>query len=60
MPSAFRREPPLLGPLAVTRRTYDPGGHDYAGAWSAERGRCHRFVYGDEDGHPTECPAPPA
>ena len=33
--------------------------HDYAGAWSAERGRCHRFVYGDDDGHPTECPAPP-
>jgi hypothetical protein len=32
---------------------------DYAGAWSAERGHCHRFVYNDEDGHPTECPEPP-
>jgi hypothetical protein len=32
---------------------------DYAGAWSAERGRCHRFVYGTEDGHPEHCPRPP-
>jgi len=31
---------------------------DYAGAWSAEHGRCHRFVYGSEDGHPTHCPDP--
>jgi hypothetical protein len=32
---------------------------DYAGAWTAERGRCHRFVY-DPDGKPAGCPAPPA
>jgi hypothetical protein len=31
---------------------------DYAGAWADERGRCHRFVYGSEDGHPTHCPEP--
>jgi hypothetical protein len=31
---------------------------DYAGAWHAERGRCHRFVY-DEHGKPTSCPDPP-
>ena len=31
---------------------------DYAGAWSAERGRCHRFVY-DVDDKPTGCPEPP-
>jgi YD repeat-containing protein len=35
----------------------DPGapGEDYAGAWSAERGRCHRYVY-DEHSNPTEWP----
>jgi hypothetical protein len=32
---------------------------DYAGAWATERGRCHRFVYTEEDGRPTDCPAPP-
>jgi hypothetical protein len=31
---------------------------DYAGAWSAERGRCYRFVYGTEDGRPANCPEP--
>jgi hypothetical protein len=31
---------------------------DYAGAWSAERGRCHRFVY-DPNGKPDNCPEPP-
>ena len=31
---------------------------DYAGAWSAERGRCHHLVY-DHEGKPTGCPAPP-
>ena len=31
---------------------------DYAGAWSAERDGCHRFVY-DDNGKPTECPEPP-
>jgi hypothetical protein len=30
---------------------------DYAGAWSAERGRCHRFVY-DPEGKPDYCPEP--
>jgi hypothetical protein len=30
---------------------------DYAGAWSAERGRCHRCVY-DADGKPDYCPEP--
>ena len=30
---------------------------DYAGAWTAERGRCHRLGY-DPDGKPTGCPAP--
>jgi hypothetical protein len=30
-------------------------GKDYAGAVSAERGRCFRFVY-DEHGKPTHCP----
>ena len=32
---------------------------DYAGAWSAVRGRCHRMVYGDGDGHPEDCPGVP-
>ena len=32
---------------------------DYAGAWTAQRGRCHRFVYTEDDGHPTNCPEPP-
>lgn len=31
---------------------------DYAGAWTAERGRCHRFVYVDGDGRPANCPEP--
>jgi hypothetical protein len=31
---------------------------DYAEAWSAERGRCHRLVY-DSDGKPDNCPEPP-
>jgi len=30
-------------------------GQDYAGAWHAERGICHRFVY-DEHGKPSVCP----
>jgi hypothetical protein len=32
---------------------------DYAGAWMAVRGRCHRLVYGDGDGHPEGCPGVP-
>jgi hypothetical protein len=28
---------------------------DYAGAWTAERGRCPRLVHGSEDGRPTYC-----
>lgn len=32
-------------------------GQDYAGAVSAERGRCFRFVY-DEHGKPERCPEP--
>jgi hypothetical protein len=35
------------------------GMKDCAGAWTAERGRCHRFVYGYDDGHPNHCPEPP-
>ena len=31
---------------------------DYAGAWTAERGRCHRFVCVDDDGRPANCPEP--
>lgn len=31
---------------------------DYAGAWTAERGRCHRFVYTEDDGRPANCPEP--
>ena len=31
---------------------------DYAGAWSAERGRCFRLIYGTEDGQPEHCPEP--
>ena len=31
---------------------------DYAGAWTAERGRCHRFVYVEDDGRPANCPEP--
>ena len=27
-------------------------------AEAAERGRCHRLVYGTEDGHPEHCPEP--
>jgi hypothetical protein len=30
---------------------------DYAGAWSAERGRCHRFVY-DPGSKRDNCPQP--
>ena len=33
--------------------------NDYAGAWSADRGRCHRFVYTVDDGRPATCPEPP-
>ena len=29
------------------------GGTDYAGAWQAKRGVCHRFIY-DEFGKPAE------
>ncbi len=32
---------------------------DYAGAWSAERARCHRMVYDDHDGRPQSCPEAP-
>jgi hypothetical protein len=32
---------------------------DYAGAWTAERGRCFRLLYGTDDGHPERCPEPP-
>jgi hypothetical protein len=32
--------------------------NDYAGAWTAERGGCHRLLY-DPDGKPTGCPAIP-
>ena len=32
---------------------------DYAGAWQAERRRCHRLVYGTSDGHPVNCQEPP-
>ena len=32
---------------------------DYAGARSAERGRCHRFVYLEGDDRPTNYPKPP-
>ncbi|MGC8628367.1 MAG: hypothetical protein ACP5VR_12620 [Acidimicrobiales bacterium] len=31
---------------------------DYAGAWSAEHGRCHRIVY-SESGQPGNCPGTP-
>jgi len=30
---------------------------DYAGAWTAERGGCHCFVY-DSQGKPDSCPEP--
>jgi hypothetical protein len=30
---------------------------DYAGACSAQRGRCFRFVY-DDQGKPANCPEP--
>ena len=40
--------PPTLAPM-----------QDYAGAWSADRGRCHRFVYtSNDDGRPMNCPEP--
>jgi hypothetical protein len=32
---------------------------DYAGAWGGELGRCFRYVYGEGDGHPENCPEPP-
>jgi hypothetical protein len=32
---------------------------DYAGAWTTERGRCHRLVYTEADGRPANCPGPP-
>ena len=32
---------------------------DYAGAWAAERGRWHRFVYTEDDGRPINCPGQP-
>jgi len=31
---------------------------DYGGAWTAERGGCHRFVYTEDDGRPANCPEP--
>jgi len=31
---------------------------DYATAWTAEGGRCHRLIYGSEDGHPEHVPEP--
>jgi hypothetical protein len=31
---------------------------DYAEAWTAERGNCHRFVYTEEDGRPATCAEP--
>lgn len=37
--------------LRLPRRTGWTATTDYAGAWSAERGRCFRFMYGTEDGH---------
>jgi hypothetical protein len=36
-----------------------PTVNDYAGAWTAERGRCHRFIYREDDGRPADCPGPP-
>ena len=55
------REP---GPVAtpgfpVTGLRYRRPVHDYAGAWSVERDRCHRFVDGTQDGHPEHCPGQP-
>ena len=54
---------PPHGDLAGTRCRSSAVGtigavQDYAGAWTAERGRCHRFVYVDGDGRPANCPEP--
>jgi hypothetical protein len=53
----------ILYPQLPSRRASRSGAvgtigvvEDYAGAWSAERGRCFRLVYGSEDGHPEHCP----
>jgi len=32
---------------------------DYAGAWTAQRGRCHRFVYTEDDRSSNQLPGAP-
>jgi hypothetical protein len=49
-----------LPSATVTAARYYRPVQDYAQAWTAERGRCHRFVYEEPDGRPTNCPEPPA
>ena len=51
LPSAYR----LSGSEPISTIV---GVLDYGGAWSAERGRCHRLVY-DHEGKPTTCPERP-
>ena len=46
-------------PFPVRAPQYHRLVQDYAGAWTAERGPCHRFVYTEDDGRPTNCPKPP-
>ncbi len=45
--------------VAVGAGPYPGIVQNYAGAWSAERDRCHRSVYEEPDGRPTNCPRPP-
>ena len=49
------------GATVIGMHRYPRVVQDYAGAWSAVRGRCHRMVYGDGDGdgHPENCPGLP-
>ena len=35
-----------------------PHHHVFAGAWTAERGRCHGFVYTEDDGRPANGSGP--
>ena len=41
--------------VAVGAGPYPGIVQNYAGAWSAERDRCHRSVYEEPDGRPTNC-----
>jgi hypothetical protein len=57
-PSSRPRMSPEWGPPRSEGLSTIVAVTNYARAWTAERGRCHRFVHGSQDGHPTNCPEP--